>query len=376
MTRLSTRTRLGLLIAAMIGFHAGSALADQAICTSDNDCAAGEVCVAIPSACDDPERCAQGEAYCMEEGSWAMPTPPAACTSDADCENDGFCYAWDDEYSSCLPSWMTPCAMDSECSTDFRCLPIDGGGGHGGGHDGGWAEPAPAPEEIPPSEGSGSDGATPPPDFRAMELPTFCLPTWAGPCEVDADCGEGFRCVEETYEICQGGGASPGSPGDAPDVPQDFREETECTTETTGDYFCDLIEVPCASDNDCLNGWTCEAFGGGDAVCTSTPDGDAFCEEPEDAESFCFPPYAMDLIDALGGGFAESDASLGEHRPGSPDRPGSGAPGDDDFNAPPRAADADGGGGGCTVAPTRGSGALGATLLLGILGLLRRRDQR
>ena len=66
------------------------------VCTSDTDCAVGEVCntatgqcEAGPTGCTSDEDCAEGEVCNTETGQCEV--APTGCTSDEDCQEDEFC---------------------------------------------------------------------------------------------------------------------------------------------------------------------------------------------------------------------------------------------------------------------------------------------
>src|SRR5690606_31419945 len=161
----------------------------------------------------------------------------------------------------------------------------------------------------------------------APESISQCVPRWSLPCSVDADCGDGFECVE--VEEC-GCGSSAGAPGSGPsaaptpglppesgaspgddsraDVPPDpsFAAPTPppdgervpperggsdpiCECSPSGVKSCRMIEQACTADTDCPSGWTC--VDNPEGVCWSRPDGDTGCT-PADPPKLCFPPYS------------------------------------------------------------------------------------
>jgi len=70
------------------------------------------------------------------------------------------------------------------------------------------------------------------------------------PCQVDADCGAGFRCAEQIGMSCVGMGST-GSPGDAPSWHEECRV-------SRGSFACELNRTPCSVDRDCAAGLSCQ----------------------------------------------------------------------------------------------------------------------
>lgn len=270
------RKHLGLALstsAALLAF-AGSALAQEEC--GDTTCEAGFECVTGQSACP-AIACAEGEeceiASCeTEEYSYCE---RAACSSDADCG----------EYMVC-GTFTNGCAtVDvAECPPDTECEPV---------------KPEPC-EETQFSQ---------------------CTPKWELPCEVAADCGEGFDCKPIESCSCSGsagseGGGSAGAPAPAVDggtadgtepaadpatselVAPD-RLPADCTCEPTDESYCAVQETECATAADCPADWTCEAYA---QDCPVSSDGSSTCGE---AKSVCQPPYA--LVYASGGDILTSN---------------------------------------------------------------------
>lgn len=126
------------------------------------------------------------------------------------------------------------------------------------------------------AECSGSPGALPcdsddePCEFEepepvecTMGVTYECAPAWSGECEADADCGPGFTCTEAESCWCSAGSASE----DGEDGPV----TSECGCEPSGHFYCELNEVECDSDGDCESGLTCqELFDGHGTNCAVT----------------------------------------------------------------------------------------------------------
>lgn len=78
----------------------------------------------------------------------------------------------------------------------------------------------------------------------------ICHQAYEQPCQVDADCGTGFRCAEQIGMACSGMGSS-GSPGVAP------TSHEECHV-SRGAFACELNRTPCTVDTDCAAGLRCQ----------------------------------------------------------------------------------------------------------------------
>ncbi|HEY6876915.1 MAG TPA: hypothetical protein VI299_02805 [Polyangiales bacterium] len=77
-----------------------------------------------------------------------------------------------------------------------------------------------------------------------------CYQQYELPCQIDADCGGGFRCVEQIGRACSGMGSTGGN-----GMPPWFHEECY---ETRGTFACELIEASCKVDSDCAAGLRCQ----------------------------------------------------------------------------------------------------------------------
>jgi hypothetical protein len=227
-------------------------------CESDTDCIDGFVCevmevgVCEVAACPDGMECP--EPYCYTENVGAC--VPTSCDSDADCGEGLRCMAVTFDECPTMPA-DPPCIDGEDC-------------------------PEPEPVEEPECE---------------TTTENYCLPPYVAPCTVDADCGEGFECIEE--ELCRCSGYDPGAPGD-PETP-----EPDCTCEPSGELHCVPVEVECESDDVCPDGWTCE-IGDVAVPCTYDPEtGEEHCDEPEpeDELGLCYPPFWE--LDWDGGGDEE-----------------------------------------------------------------------
>lgn len=250
MTTFSLRVRsFGALLAASAALLAPR-IATAQECTNDTDCGAGYRCET-----HEYESCSGG----------GMCAPDGECT-----ETEPVCET--SEYSSCAPA---PCASDADCPDRMACHQqsywvCDGGMAGGAGGAGG----APAPTCRP--DGSCDDpGSFPEPTCWEEPGDSLCTPRHQLPCQVAGDCGGGFDCIESIYWVCSGmgsggsaGSADPGAGGGSPMEPPPPTtppsagaaapgEEYECHAESSGQFYCQLQDLPCTADADCPSGLEC-----------------------------------------------------------------------------------------------------------------------
>ncbi|MFH1532647.1 MAG: hypothetical protein ABIK09_18125 [Pseudomonadota bacterium] len=262
---------------------------DDMECVSDEDCPEGLECMLMGSssscACAD---CAPGEecepCECPEEeffGYCDEPYDPwddfgdvvaGACESDADCPVEFLCLeietpCWDD-MPTCAPCACAGCDPDDpDCTEEPDCECPE------------CPDPEPCEEETA---------------LMCVFSPTECT--------VDADCIDGFECVE--MEECWGGGGCvcgscvcPDCPDGAECPPCDCPEEVECECDGEEEWVeeCEVIiaiclpkEVPCEADSDCPADSVCmEDSQGTDCACPpcACPD----CADGQDCECDCPP---------------------------------------------------------------------------------------
>jgi len=266
-------------------------------CVSDQDCPANYACEVVGEmgclyACAPGEECA----------------PPAGCASQ--------------EIRGCVPQ---PCTSDEQCEDGMVCFSET-------------RELCTRPTEpyCPP----GSDCPMPAPPECEILTESACVPRHTAPCQQDADCGEGFSCVEAKECWCEGsvpaqaGGATPADEdradedradssaaepesGGGEDDPAPVLEgdmpvpsEEQCGCEPSGEYYCDPQQIECVSEADCPQGWTCEA-GPSQAVSCSVPEGDTgeCVPEPVEVSSICLPPYSD--LGGIGRGW-NAESTVGE----------------------------------------------------------------
>lgn len=348
-------------------------------CTTDADCGSGLGCVE--------------SVYTICEGS-------SASGGEGGRVEEETCY--DYVAHVCAPK---PCATDAECGGGTSCVEFTYVACSGGGDTGGREDPDTGPGGAGGEPGTGTGGAAggaggaggaPLPPEECVEVTeAYCVPPWLAPCQLDADCGPGFRCVEEV--ICtepmpprdgaggEGGAGAAGGYGGGACEPSDVK-------------YCELIPTPCDTTADCGAGLLCEDFSqwicggeeprpdgeepppppvggeggaggssGGDDGGTGEGGAGGGPVEPdcwEEPLSLCVPPGFVDWMRAYGPGRGGSDAEAG----GQGGYGGGSAPAEDLDSA--GAAVGDGSGGmGCQT----GGGGLSLLALLGVALLLRRR---
>jgi MYXO-CTERM domain-containing protein len=135
-------------------------------------------------------------------------------------------------------------------------------------------------------------------------------------------------------------------------VPNTNDASETCSCEKTGAKVCELIEVACSSDADCVTGFTCED--NPDGSCTRSSDGQESCT-PANPPKLCMPPYSG--LSGSGAGVPTSNRGESE-----------GSDGD-------RVSDAPRASGGCSVVNAGSPGGFAPALaMLGLaLGVARRR---
>lgn len=324
-------------------FIGRTALAQEAC--GETTCPKGFTCEVEPGACPAID-CAPGAECqpCMPQTS--MVCRPGPCSADADCA-DGMACA-DMQQTECDDVGVTPACADAECR-----------------------------EEAAKGE-------------CTTTTIKQCLPRWALPCAVAADCGDGFDCKEQQSCSCSGssgsgssgsptpetrpsppagtGGASssdPAAPAPKPAPSGGGAEPApmpeDCSCEPSGQLACEAIQVACTTDADCLNGWSCRD--NPESSCWADSNGNRGCT-PADPAKLCLPPY----VDLGGSGRGVSTDEGTSAPPTTPDTTANGA-----------GESSSASGGGCTIgnAATPGRDALAFGLALAAaLGLGRRARRR
>jgi hypothetical protein len=264
----------------------------QATCDDDADCEQGFECRTVGSSgCAVPD-CPPGE-ECADappcEATELRVCVPGSCENTADCADGMRCHEY--EYRSCQD--VPTCSPGQDCDTVEAGINCQ------------------------------------------VEMRSQCLPSWALPCEVAADCGDAFLCVEGETCQCSGGGGG-GSPtavdagaATPPDVAlQQTSDEPVCDCTPSGTFYCRSEVTECSADEECPTDWTCRASGtscgsGGSPLDggrpeeepapanleqTSSAAGDGSvlqatddCE-PNNAERVCAPPDYYRYVDVTGYG--------------------------------------------------------------------------
>lgn len=108
--------------------------------------------------------------------------------------------------SACMP---VDCLTDSDCAAGMRCVV------------------GTATECVCPS-----DGPCPNSNCRPVNS---CAPVWQAGCNVTADCGEGFQCIQNGISCSRGG----------------------CSTVSQCQFVPTYEMIACGADSDCPMGWSC-----------------------------------------------------------------------------------------------------------------------
>lgn len=375
---MSFRFGFGLALVASALAASGSASAQE--CTADTDCPKSWTCeVTGGSACG-------GSAPACEAGKECPVPEPVDCVTQ--------------EFKSCEPG---PCTQDSDCDEGMICYKDSVESCTGVS-----TQPACIGPDCPDAATADTTGSC------TTEERSACVPRWAAPCEVAADCGDGFDCVAEEQCACAGsgggtssssggssdpsaGGAEPAPAADAgtgtdiaPAVDGGVSKGDGCTCTPSDTKYCRVKMVECASAGDCPTDWTCEEQISGDT--------DIGCVRPEPAAadggaasgtdtgcaivdagatttsvSYCMPPFA--------------DLGFGVGRDAQSESAGSGKGGVADGNGAPTAAGSDDGSeasttakdsGMCSVSRVGGHASNYGALALSVLGvcLALRRSRR
>ena len=202
-----------LTMLSAVGLAARPAAAQE--CTTDADCGAGYVCQTEQyescKACPDGGMCSPDM---CETGSYSYCTA-APCTADADCPDGMLCYA---------PTY-------TECSPVPTCDP-----------------------NVPDCMTTQVDAG----DCQDVTGSATCTLRYELPCHADADCGPGFTCEARTYTVCSGGGMGGSGAVDGGVAVVDAGSATfECHQETSDTSYCNLLELPCDTTDDCPAGLEC-----------------------------------------------------------------------------------------------------------------------
>jgi MYXO-CTERM domain-containing protein len=411
------------------------ALAPYPPCDSETPCADGWTCQQNPCpliACaeSDPD-C---DTTCPDEGI-CEPNPKPECETDADCgaglmcEKDEATTATCTEGSDCPPAATfarcipAPCTKDSDCGDSLVCLSVempcenmatlivgttDGRNGkttappekncdsNTACPDGWTCLQDPCLGQVGTDDGRDSGVTCPDEGICQQECKSetkqFCAPKWLAPCEVDADCGDGFNCKEAMQCSCKGGGGGsvPPTPVDPPTMPDDGPDgdgddekpateteskgddtdgdEEDCDCTPTGEKYCEPKEIKCDSNADCPTDWSCESLSSTttSTICLEPANGEAECNEDDDPvieeTKQCLPKDAMKWMNALDGpGGTASELSYSQDNVNT-----------EEPQTPEPSADSSGGSGCQTGGNSSGAGLASVLMLLGLFVMRRR----
>ncbi|HMJ12690.1 MAG TPA: hypothetical protein VK524_14815 [Polyangiaceae bacterium] len=227
--------------------YASGALANPNTCGADTDCDRGYRCEAVGVSDCAVAPCPEGEECPTPRGCGEIRAcvAGASCDSNADCGAGMLCFE----------------------HTSTRCSASDGSS----------VKPCPAGAECPEPE--------PEPTPTCEELTEkACIPTYAAPCTTAADCGAGFRCVEQQSCGC-GGNPGPDAPPPVSSGGTSAREETpvssdDCSCEPSGVFACESLVDECEADSECPADWKCVDHGSVSSGCAEPPPSRA--GDPED----------------------------------------------------------------------------------------------
>lgn len=349
---------------------------------------------------------------CQEIGAYACASPPPCLEGDVECEmeraNEPDCESG--VIMGCVappPEQCDPSADESACGAGLTCLTYTYEQCSGGGYDGG-----PVTCTVDPDGNEECGAPTPGEPIEepscTTESESYCVPDYFAPCQVDADCGGGFSCVDEPddcYSVCSAGGGTDISCAEGEECPTEPAPDCmEVCEDASGDKYCELQQVECTSDADCAGDLTCQQIEsyesqppvlcgggapdepgmGGSDMGDDEPD----CGEPEPVvpvtQNYCLPVGWERWVGADGpqGGGADYDEAVAEVTGREGDDNGSGdwklidkqapeAPQQDGGEASGEEAD-----GGCQSAKGGSpAGGLGLLAALGMMLGLRRRKQ-
>lgn len=198
--------QLGLLLGA--SFTGQAAQAQN--CTTDEQCGPGYQCRTYEDTLCSGSACRRGETcpppVCETRISGYCEN--ADCSSDADCPDPMLCHV--ESYEECSEEDRPACKPGVPCTL---------------------------PEPSKPT--------------CTSHTRSSCKQPYELPCTSDADCGGGFRCVEEVFGWCSGSGKVLPDGGVV-------EVEEECGETRTGQFRCELQVLPCEADSECPSGLTCQ----------------------------------------------------------------------------------------------------------------------
>jgi hypothetical protein len=267
---------IGLIIA-----YAAPAAAD---CESDEDCGPGYVCETYEFVEDG---CAEDKPDCPPDVEGCLPEPdmdPDICDGEVRYYTESYCR-------------RAECETDADCGEEMICIEYVEQWCTGG-------------DMATCDEGEDCEVPDIVEEECGTEIYRECGYSYEAPCEEDADCGEGFNCVPQEDCYCEGS-----DPGD-PDIVGDVDDEVgftdgdfECFCEPTGDNYCQLQEIECATDEDCPAGLFCDNILIGESDCVEYENGEIECSDPE-ITNMCRPEGWYDDKDGVSNG-NDADVDIG-----------------------------------------------------------------
>jgi MYXO-CTERM domain-containing protein len=307
-------------------------------------CESGEIRTCVAPPCQSDVDCGPG-LRCVRDTyeSCTDCAVPAGEPAPADC---GGCVT--ETYTACVPKL---CATNADCGDpDLVCI----------------QETWESCEDIGMACAPGVECTAPASECQTESV-SFCGPKYLGPCQVAADCGEGFECVPEQSCACSGsGGVDVPVDPDADPMPEPVEPPVEeCTCEPTGRNYCEPQQIECPTGSECPTDWECVASPETTVACAPGME----CPAPQPAPPVCQPPM-WGALEALGesqaGAATADDRSLMELLE---------APAADPADSPNAAGSESNDSGGCSVAGSGSSSpaAFGLFALLGLALVGRRR---
>jgi hypothetical protein len=239
--------------------------------------------------CQDDSNCGAGYRCASQTGISCGRCPVFGSDAGAAAFADGGLNPYDCDAGCTTFEWRycarKSCEQDSDCPSDMRCNAVT------------YTSCEDAP--CKPGVDCAPDASV----TCSEHTERTCTERYNIPCGVDEECGEGFDCNRDPYTSCwgSGGGSYDGDGGFIA-----WESDGGCTTETPEAGWCNLLELPCASDSECPSGLSCQdsyssppcVFGPRDAGAIVWDGGAPLPDEKSDAgillpgDYYCPPPVA------------------------------------------------------------------------------------